>query len=318
MNQTNKSMNRKFACEVLGLDYHDIKCFSLQEVRSMYHKLALKHHPDKNGNNLESNEKFKQVQAAYEFLREDIESSTDYVVDEEENKKEEATSTLYKTLLMKFLAPLVEGKYREILKEIIMNVKQNISLDFLDKMDKETSMFIYVFLSKYSSLFHLNEDFLKQFREKVLTKHEDATVYILNPSIDDLLQDNFFKLIDDNKTYYVPLWHHESYFDDNIIVLCEPVLPKNMQIDEDNNLFCFVSVEMKDLLFLEEPYFTLELGKRREKILVHDLFIRKTQTLRLKGAGISKVNEHDVCDVTEKADIILEIEIDFGLNPVYL
>lgn len=39
------------------------------EIRKAYRRLTLKHHPDKNPNNpIESTEKFKEIQAAYEML----------------------------------------------------------------------------------------------------------------------------------------------------------------------------------------------------------------------------------------------------------
>ena len=38
------------------------------QIKKAYRRLALKWHPDKNGNDIESNEKFKAISAAYDVL----------------------------------------------------------------------------------------------------------------------------------------------------------------------------------------------------------------------------------------------------------
>ncbi len=53
-------------------DYYDIlgvaKSASADEIKAAYRKLALKYHPDRNPNNKDAEEKFKEASAAYEVL----------------------------------------------------------------------------------------------------------------------------------------------------------------------------------------------------------------------------------------------------------
>ena len=55
---------RAAALETLGLS----DPISAQEIKKGYRKLSLLHHPDKNGNSVESNTKFRQITEAYNYL----------------------------------------------------------------------------------------------------------------------------------------------------------------------------------------------------------------------------------------------------------
>ena len=50
--------------EVLGVD----KSASESEIKSAYRKLAMKYHPDRNPDNKEAEEKFKEASEAYAIL----------------------------------------------------------------------------------------------------------------------------------------------------------------------------------------------------------------------------------------------------------
>ncbi|BEH03861.1 chaperone Hsp40 [Candidatus Nasuia deltocephalinicola] len=50
--------------KVLGVNRNS----SLEDIKMAYKKLAMKYHPDRNSNDLKSEEKFKEIKEAYEFL----------------------------------------------------------------------------------------------------------------------------------------------------------------------------------------------------------------------------------------------------------
>jgi hypothetical protein len=321
-------MNYQKAIDILEIDVNNIefKSTSSAYIKRCYHKQALKYHPDKNGNTPESTERFKLINESYDFLKRE-----DNILNNNINQTDENTS-VYKDILQLFLKGILDGKYSEsistIIKEIILNfseVKKMASLKMFDGLDKETTINIYNFLSKYRSLFHFSNEFLDKVKDIIIKKHDDIMVYVLNPSIDDLLNNNVYKLYVEDQLYLVPLWHSEMYFDvkkreieskdikdiKEIIVLCDPELPKNITIDEDNNLYVEVNLNVYDIsLFLSlSKIMKVFIGKKELDIPLCDLYIRDTQIYRIKNQGLTKIQEYDIYDISDKCDIIVKINM---------
>jgi hypothetical protein len=304
-------MNYLLAFEILEIDINK-KDITLEYLKKVYHKKALKYHPDKNGNTESSNEKFKQINEAYNYLKREIKEIED--INENINQPPSNTS-LYVEILRVFLKGIIDAKgdeiFYKIVNEIVLNYS-NVSLKLFENLDKETSMNIYSFLSKYRSTLHLNQDTIDAIREIIIKKYDDTTVYVLNPSIDDLFNNNFYKLKINEELFLVPLWHNEVYFDNlgqEIIVLCEPELNNNISIDEDNNLHVSINLKISDILIFlsENKNIEVKIGSKIVEIPIKELFIRKEQYYRMNNIGLTKINENDIYDIKKKSDIIFKI-----------
>jgi curved DNA-binding protein CbpA len=306
------------------LEINKKKGLTMEYIKKQYHKLALKNHPDKNGNTSESNEKFKKINEAYEFLKKEQNFLNIDIDLDDMNANINSQSTVYYDMLQTFLKMMLEKSefcytdiFSNIIKEIVSGfhvIKQRLSHKLFDGLDKDTSVKIYSFLSKYRSILHLSEELLEEVREIISKKFADLQIYKLNPSITDLLQNNIYKLYVDNQLYLVPLWYNEHYFDSNgkeIMVICEPELEENIQIDDDNNIFTQIILSSSLLAnsILNEENIEVVVGAKVLYIPLSKLYMKREQEYRLVSQGLAKEKE-DVYDVTERADIIVRILIE--------
>ena len=311
-------MNYNEAFAILNIDlnlvnYNDI---SLEYLKKQYRKLALKHHPDKNGNTIESNEKFQKINEAYSFLKREIKhiNPEDLNIDSDSDSDfdSDSDSSLYYDILKGFMKTVFEGKYNELLSKVVNDIitkGKQISIKIFDELDKETTLNIFTFLSTNRYTLHLSEDILEIVREILVKKYDNVQIFKLNPCINDLLSNNLYKLYVNNELFLVPLWYNESYFDSSgseIIVICDPDLPKNITIDEDSNILTELSIDHNDLFNNESIKFNI--GEKNFDIFLSNLYIKREQIHIIKNAGISK-QKNNIYDISDKSDIILKITI---------
>jgi hypothetical protein len=323
---THQKINHKIAVRILELDKN--KKIKLEYLKKKYHTMALKNHPDKNGNTLESKEKFQTINEAYEFLKREIEfTNMETNIDtnnETEDKDDPIQSTMYYDVLHTFLKTMFDKTdihYADILSNIIKEIfsgfsviQKRISHKLFDGLDKDTSIKIYSFLSKYHSMLHLSKELLEEVKEIIIKKFDGLQIYKLNPSISDLLQNNIYKLYVDNELYLVPLWYNEHYFDASgceILVLCQPELNDSIEIDEENNIYTNVVLSSSLLVnsILNEEVIMVNIGKEVFSIPITKLYMKREQEYTIIGQGLAKEKE-DIYDVAERADIIVRILVE--------
>jgi len=295
-------MNLKLAKEIIGFDENE--AVLMDNLKHKYRRLALQFHPDKNGNSLESSEKFKLIQEAYEYLKNYINTQTDASYDTSE------TTDDYLIILQKFIksilkAPL-ESNIGDIIKEIVINGCTKLSIHLFESMNKDTSIELLSFISKHRNILHINQDTIQRVRDIILEKYKNDQIYILNPTLDDLLENNIYKLDVDGKIYIVPLWHSEVYFDGSgcdIIVQCIPELPPNMYIDENNALHVDINIPF-NISLLDSEYYMFKLGKQTFPLQFQ---FKKTQTCYIHNQGISVIDEKNMCNISNKGGIYVKI-----------
>lgn len=327
-------MKSKEALEILEIKLNKGKILELKYLKKQYHKMALLYHPDKNGNTLESNEKFKQINEAFNCLKREISISNIHInINEELNSNNEFDfdfdfsneENTYTGFLKMFVNNIIQetfkfasnnsnistSEYKEIIQKLISDIVggcKKVSLKLFEHIDKETALNIYDFLSKYKSILHLNQDLIDEIKEIIMEKYKNDQIYILNPSIDDLLDNNLYKLEICGEKYFVPLWMDEVYFDkkdDNseIIVKCIPQLPTNVEIDENNNIIMYVDISFTFSL-LDKDRLIINLGKKELEIKINQLYIQRFQTYYFYNQGIAETNTQNLYSIEKKNNII--------------
>jgi curved DNA-binding protein CbpA len=307
-------MNYTDAFRILEIDFINIKHqeLTLEYLKKRYRKLALKYHPDKNGNTEESNEKFKKINESYNYLKREL--KPEYFVDESDIGYDD-TNDVYLNVLKNFIKSVMDGNYIDIIAKIvndILNKGKKISLKIFEDLDKDTALNIYIFLSRYKSIFHFGDELLENLKQMVIQKYDNVEIYKLNPSINDLMRNNFYKLYVEERLYLVPLWHKESYYDGSgceIIAICDPELPDNIKIDDDNNIIVNIELHaynnLPDMVIYDEML-NFNIGDELFSIPLSNLYIKKEQYYCLKGKGLVNIKK-DLYDLTDKSDIIVKI-----------
>jgi DnaJ-class molecular chaperone len=312
-------MDYKEAFKILDINLNetDYKDITHEFLKKKYHKQALLNHPDKNGNTLESTENFKKINEAYDYLKREINS--DYLDSKSLNEENSdfMNETSWDNILKMFIMSILEGKYTELFSKIINEIVseyKNISIKLFDGLSKDMTLEVYTFLSKYRTTFNLNDEILEKVKEIVIQKFNNVEVYKLNPSINDLLNNNVYKLYVGEDLFFVPLWHNELYFENlnrEIIVFCEPELPEHIKIDDDNNIYIDFTILFSELenLLKNNDCIKINIGEKIFEIELSLLFIKKEQFYKIKKQGLTKIEENNIYDISSKGDIIVKITI---------
>jgi hypothetical protein len=310
------------------LDINDIELTNLtaEYVKRKYHKMALKWHPDKNGNTIEATQRFQRISEAYTYLIKELATNTssnntnifDDFVSSSDSKDEK---NMYTSLLSVFISNILKTTSESsvmkdlltrIIKDIVINGAKVISFKLIEDLDKDKSIELYNFLCKYKHILYINGETLELVSSLIKEKYKNDSVYVLNPSVDDLLDCNIYKLYVNEQLFLVPLWHNEMYFDDTLgndmIVLCKPELPEHIILDDNNNLYYNLLVCFEKEMIISEYYLPIQIGKHSFKIPINKLYMKHEQNYILKGQGIPKIVEDDVYNVSCKADIIITIK----------
>jgi len=318
----------KAARELLNLKYN----YTSEDLKKNYRLLALKHHPDKNGNSEESCEFFKKINSEYLYLLNfDIshESHDAHMFnggDTHEAGCDDAGSDSYMSIFRTFIQSLLQ-KMTVISKEntsltistlikIIVEDCQELSIKMFEDLDKETAYNIYEIITTYHKAFHISVEKLALFEKIMRSKMALDNLVVISVSLDDLMGDNnIYVLEHDDKTFYVPLWHTELYYNlgktDNtsvdLIVRCIPVTPSHIYIDTNNDIY--IDIRMKIVDLLEKQCIEFEIGGKNFRISAAALYIKNNQTYVLRGEGIPTINAKNMYDMSDKSSIIVNIEL---------
>ena len=325
-------MNIKIALNLLDIPDNNLTNLSQEYIKRKYHKMALKWHPDKNGNTTEATARFQKINQAYIYLANELTKSntenSNIFADFVSSFDFKDEKNMYKSLLSVFLSNILKTESNvmkellsKIIKDIVLNGAKVISLKLIEDLDKDKSIELFNFLYKYKNILYIDNETLELVSSLIKEKYKNDSVYVLNPNIDDLFESNIYKLYINGRLFLVPLWHNEMYFDDtlgnDIIVLCKPELPENVTMDDNNNLYYNLLVPFDRNMILNTNTNTnkthvndeliVTIGKREFKIPLFKLYIKQEQLYVFKGKGISKIIEDDVYNVSCKGDVIIKI-----------
>lgn len=282
-------MNYNMACNVLDL----LPSFSDKELRNSYYIKALKYHPDKNPSQ-NANEQFQEIIDAYRYLS--------------QHKNTDPEEYSYFKILERFICDLTDHNIDiKHFLSILNNKYTEISIQLLQKLSKDTLLKFHTFIKQYNDILNINGLIVCTLDELVKKHTENDTVICLPTSLDNLMNDDIYKLEYNEEIYYIPLWHNELIYDlsnTSLIVRCVSDMPEYMSLDCYNNLTINLSMTLESII--NQETITINIVLNQYTIPIKQLYIKKYQRFIFKK-GISQIDINDIYNVENRANIYVDI-----------
>ena len=309
----------KNARQLLGLTQN--KKYTFSEIKKHYRIAALKNHPDKHFNSDESTTKFKEINEAYVLLSnkciDDNGNNGQYCEMGDDEDHDYKYNNLFSAFINSLMVDLSNAKIAEvnIILTAVMDKCKILTATMFDNIDRKSILFIYDLIIKYYTILDISNERFDGIIKILKNKLKIDDIIILNPTITDLFEVNNIQIIEhEEKTYYIPNWHTELYYDINeqreLIVKCIPKLPEYIYIDELNNIYIDVRTRVENLFNLSKPVFTIVMYENVSiDIPVSSIEFKTSQVITLHKRGIPMINTENVYDISERMDIIVNLEI---------
>ena len=319
------------------------------ELKKAYHINALIYHPDKN-KAVNSSNSFQKIHEAYNYLHKLINHKNDETYTNQANKANETKYNIIlinfiNILIKNYINNNEIDELDELneINDIQFNVKKfkNDCIDYsyklieniLDKFNIDLLEEIFDILNNKNLIYHniTNTKAIELIKKILLKKLKDYNIFIINPNLKNLLNSDVYKLIINQQTelegelqresegeleeteqIYIPLWHNELNYGNNIIKI-HPIIQDNVEIDNENNIiitynnsFTFIQ---KLIEKYEYPYFEIIIEHLNLMIPLKELKITKNQKYIFTNIGIPKINLKDIFNNSNKAKIIININL---------
>ena len=316
-------MNYREAHSILDLP----ELFDEKRLKHHYYMKALKYHPDKN-DDIDAKKNFQEVLEAYNYLREhssfakNVEDDRFEANDLGENELDLDLDldkdSSYISILENFMNGIDKNIDVSKLLSIINNNYTEFSLKILKQFPKNVVLRLHKFVNQYSDILHINSTIVEELDKLNNVYTQNGSIIILNPTLDNLNNDDVYKLVLNNETYYIPLWHHELIYEisgNYLVVQCEPELPDYIELDQYNNMYIKLAVNIATILETGAGI-PVNIGSKVYEIPVSELYIRKYQRYTIKKKGISLINTTEIYNINERANIYIDIHFtDKGASP---
>ena len=303
-------MNYKKAIKILEIEGK----FDYKILKSRYYMKALRYHPDKN-NEPNTEEKFKEISEAYNYLNKYINSNNKELYHESRenfsNDDFDNGNYDYKNILYKFIISLngdftINENDIEYFNNIFHNENIKSLLKVFKLLPKNKVKSIYNYLINIALI---KDSIIIKEIEKILEENnKEDTKYSINPSIDNLLNHEVFKIKIENEDYFIPLWHNEIIYEtsnNTLIFECIPKLDNHIFIDDDNNIFINDNIELRSLL--EKDEYEISIGNSKYNINMEDIKIKKNQIITIKNKGISNIDYENIYNIENKSNIYINL-----------
>ena len=320
-----KTMKISEAIAILNITnytIYNIKNISYNELKKHYHIQCLIYHPDKNINNEDSTLIFQNINHAYTILKEliIIKETSDISTNDLNETHDLNETNEYNYYILNFINFIINNysnsNSTEDIKQFANSHIKTVLANLLDNFSIVILEDLYIFLLKYkkecgseNSANVISNNIITIIKTLLQDKLSKFNIYILTPNIVNLLNSDIYKLEVNNEIIYIPLWHNELNFENNIIKI-DPLLDSNISIDIDNNIhYTYTDTfhNIIDLLKTNNSSLTIAIENHSFNILISKLTFTKYQIYSIKNQGLSKINTHNILDNSYKSDIIFHI-----------